>query len=293
VTPEPVPTWARVTALIAAILTALAVVPTVVVSAVTLASTVAQIKRTTSFEVGPTPRLQVDARFGSVAIVAASDGRIVVVDQRAAGSITRANAAAAIHQMAVDVSRQGDVVLVHQAGPLFVAPVIQRNSIITIQVPAHTDVDVGNVGDLRIQGIDGTVHFQGSGSAELRDVTLRGASTLDAPIGQVRMTNVTVAGSTVVTKVVGEVTFDGQLAPGGSSLDIEANAGNVAVTLPGPTDARAAITTQLGDFRTDGTWLFTPDQVANPRRWTADLGPNPTGTVTVRTTLGRVVFASH
>jgi hypothetical protein len=280
-------------AVVAAVATALAVVPTVVLGAVALGSTIAEIKRTTSFDVGPAARVQVDARFGSVAIVAARDGRIMVVDQRAAGSITRASAAAALRQMSVDVSRQGDVVLVRQVAPLFVAPVIQRNSIITVEVPARTDVDVGNVGDLRIQGIDGVVHFQGSGSAELRDVTLRGASTLAAPVGELRMTNVTVAGSAVVTKVVGGVAFDGQLAPGGSSLDIEANTGDVTVALPRPTDARAEITTQIGVFRSDGTWLFTPDQVANPRRWTADLGPDPTGTVTVRTTVGRVAFASR
>jgi hypothetical protein len=280
-------------AVVAAIATALAVVPTVVLGAVALASTIAEVKRTTSFDVGTTPRVQVDARFASVAIVAARDGRIVVVDQRAAGSITRASAAAALRQMSVDVSRQGDQVLVRQVAPLFAAPVIQRNSIITVEVPARTNVDVGNVGDLRIQGIDGVVHFQGSGSAELRDVTLRGASTLDAPVGQLRMTNVTVAGSAVVTKVVGGVAFDGQLAPGGSSLDIEANTGDVMVSLPRPTDARAEITTQVGDFRSDGAWLFTPDQVASPRRWTADLGPDPTGTVTVRTTVGRVAFASR
>jgi hypothetical protein len=280
-------------AVVAAIATGLAVVPTVVLGAVALASTVAQVKRTTSFDVGAAPRLQVDARFGTVAIVAARDGRIVVTDQRAAGAITRAGAAAAVSQMAVDVRREGDLVLVRQVAPLFGAPAIQRNSIITIEAPARTDLDVGNVGDLRIQGIDGAVQLQGSGTVELRDVTLRGASTLVAPVGNVVMANVTVAGSAVVTKVVGGVRFDGQLAPGGSSLDIEDNTGNVTVALPTPTDARATVATQVGDFSTDGTWLFTPDQVANPRRWTADLGPNPTGTVTVRTTVGRVAFAGR
>lgn len=290
---EAVPTWARVIGIVVAVATALVVIPTIVLSTISLASTLAQIERTTSFAVGPTPRLQVDARYGSVAIEAAGDGQIVVHDRRAAGALTRAGATAALDEMAVDTSRQGDLVVVRQTRPEFVVPTIARNSIITIDVPAHTDVDVSDVGSLRIQGVDGTVHVSGPGSVEMIDTTLVGTSTLDAPVGQVHMTNVTVAGSTAVTIGLGGITFDGRLTPGGSSLDIEDNAGDVTVILPRPTDARASITTRAGDFRADGTWLFTPDQATAPRHWTADLGPNPTGTVTVRTTLGNVAFASR
>ena len=291
--PERIPGWARFVAIVAAVVTMLLLVPLVALGAITVAATVAQIQRTISVDVGPGTRLQVDAQFGTVAIEAGPDGRIVVEDRRAAGSISRAAAAAALAQMAVAVSQEGDQVLVRQHGPEFVAPTINRSSTITIHVPARTDVTVANVGSVRIQGIDGAVGFHGPGSIELRDVTLRGTSTLNASIGDVTMTDVTVAGSARVTKTLGDVTFDGRLAPGGSTLDIEDDAGSVTVTLPRPTDARAVITAAPNNFHTNGSWLFTPDTIATPRRWTADLGPDPTGTVTVRTYLGDVSFASR
>jgi hypothetical protein len=293
VTQDRIPGWAQFVAIVVAVLTVLLLVPAVALVAVTVAATVGQIQRTISVDVGPAPRLRVDAQFASLAIEAGPVGRIVVEDRRAAGSITRAGAAAALAHMAVAVSQQRDQVLVRQPGPAFEGPTINRNSTITIQVPMRTDVTVANVGDVRIQGIEGAVSFQGPGSIELRDVTLRGTSTLDAPLGDVTMTNVTVAGTARVTKTLGVVTFNGQLAPGGSRLDIADNAGDVTVTLPQPTDAHADITASPNDFHANGPWLFTPDAIATPRHWTADLGPNPTGTVTVHSYVGEVSFFSR
>jgi hypothetical protein len=293
VTPEPIPGWARFVAVVGAILTGVILVPTVALGIVAVAATVAQIQRTSSVDVGPSPRLRVDARFGSVVIEAGRDGRVMVQERLSAGSITRAAAAAALAEMAVAVSRQGDLVLVRQAASGLVAPTINRSSTITIEVPAHTDVTVANMGEVRIQGIDGAVSFQGPGSLDLRDLTLRGSSTLAASVGDVRMTNVTVAGSARVTKTFGSVTFDGRLAPGRSSLNIQDDAGDVTVTLPQPTDARATVFAQPSDFHAEGSWLFTPDTDTTPPHWTADLGPNPTGTVMVRTFLGQVSFRSR
>jgi hypothetical protein len=290
---EPVPGWTRVIGVLVAVGTGLIAVPAIALTAAGLLSTVAQVQRTTAFDVGPAPRLQVDVQYGTVAIEAARDGRIAVEDQRSAGSITRASAAAAVDQMAVDVSRQGDLVRVRQALPVLAAPGLDRNSVITIRVPAATALDVSELGDLRIQGIDAAVRVSGTGTVELRDSTLRGTSTIDVPVGTVQLTNVTVAGSAAVKATLAGIAFDGRLAPGGSALDIQDGAGGVSVVLPRPTDARATITTSAGQFRADGTWLFTPDQVAAPRRWTADLAPDPTGTVTVRTTLGGVDFGSR
>jgi hypothetical protein len=290
---EPIPTWARAIAIVVAVVTGLILIPTVVLGALSLASTVGQVERTTTLDVGPAPRLRVEAPFGSVAIVLGRDDRIVVRDRRSSGTITRAAAAAVLRQIAADVSRRGDLVLIRQSAAPFTAPELSRDSSITIEVPMRTDVDVRGVTTLRIQGIDGAVHFQGSGQVDLTDVTLRDGSRLDNSFGDVVMSDVTVAGRVVVTKSIGAVRFGGQLAPGGSSLDIENHTGDVTVVLPRPTDARAVVSTQVGNFRADGTFLFTPDRVVNPRRWTADLGPSPTGTVTVRTSLGSVAFRSR
>src|SRR5262249_13465604 len=161
----------------------------------------------------------------------------------------------------VQVTRQGDLVTVTQPVPIIQPQALRRTSSITIHVPAHTDVDVNDVTRLEIQGIDGNVRVQGNGSADLRDVVLRGASTFDAPIAALTMTNVTIAGAATITKAAGDVSFSGSLAPGGSSLDIDSRTGDVTVKLPHPTDARAAISTQVGELGADPSWHFASDPV--------------------------------
>ena len=286
---EPVPTWARVLAVLVAVPTALGFAITVIGGALSIASTSAETHDVTTFAVGPSPSLQLHAQIGSVLIETGGDGRIVVDDQRRASNITRAAAAAVVSLSAVETSRQGDHVVVEQRA-LLSAPALSRSENLTITVPARTDLDVSGIGDVRIQGTDGAVQLRTSGAAALHDLTLRGTSTLDSQFGRLQLTNVTVAGAATVTQRVGEVSFDGALEPGGSSLDIEAGSGGATVALPSPTDARAVVTTQAGNFHPDRTWLFTPDQPVNPHVWTADLGPRPTGTVTVHATLGTVTF---
>jgi len=286
---EPVPTWARVLAVLVAVPTALGFTLTVVAGALSIAATSAEKHDVTTFAVGAAPSLQLHAQIGSVLIQTGRDGRIVVDDHRRASSITRAAAAAVVSLSVVETSRQGDHVVVEQRA-LLAAPALSRNEDLTITVPVHTDLDVSGIGDVRIQGTDGAIQLRTSGSAALHDLTLRGRSTLDSEFGQIQLTDVTVSGGTSVTQRIGDVSFDGSLDPGGSSLDIQAGSGAVTVALPSPTDARAVVTTQVGNFHPDRTWLFTPDQPVNPHVWTADLGPRPTGTVTVHATLGTVTF---
>jgi hypothetical protein len=157
-------------------------------------------------------------------------------------------------------------------------------------VPINTDVDVSSVGTLELRGIDGVVRVDSAGEADVTDVTLRNTSALNVSAGRLAMRNVTVSGGVTVSKQVGDVLFDGTLTPGGSSLGIDAGAGGVVVALPRPTDASAAVVTETGSLNADAAWHFVPEQAAPTHRWTADLGPNPTGSVTVRTTVGDVEF---
>jgi hypothetical protein len=284
----PVPVWAKALALLVAVATAPVMALLVLATAVVLPTTIATSERTTSLDVGAAPRLRVDSPVGFLRIVAGPDRRVVVDDQESATGLTRAAAGGTVRQAAVSVGRQGDVVTVSQAaGPRVVlAP---RYSSITIRVPIHTDLDVRQSG-VEIQGIDGNVRIQGAGSVTLRDVTLRGASTVDVSAGYVELDRVEVAGSAMVRSAQGSVEFDGTLAPGGSSLDVDVASGGARIVLPRPTDARAAVATQFGELQADPAWGFKPDSAVRPRHWTADLGPDPTGTVTVRSGVGTVEF---
>jgi hypothetical protein len=267
-------------------------VVSVMAGALALASVSAEVHQSTSFAVGAAPGLKVDARLADVAIAVGQDGRIVVDDTRGASTITRAGAADAVGKIGVGSSQRGDQVVVSQSSAELQARAIavNRHSTIRITVPVHTDLDVLDTGSLRVQGLDAVVRVQAAGSAELRDVTLRNSSALDLSAGELAMRNVHVSGGVTVTKRLGDVRFDGTLAPGGSSLDINAGGGAVTIALPQPTDARAGVATQVGSFDADPAWHFSSDQAARPRRWTADLGPDPKGTVTVQATLGDVRF---
>lgn len=287
----PVPVWAKALALLVAAATAPVMAALVLAAGLTMASTSATSARTTTFGVGPEPRLRVDSPFAVVRIEPGPDGRIVVDHSEAASSLTRAGAEAALRQTAVHASRQGDLVTIGVTGGSYRALALSHDSTITIHVPVHTDLDIGQGGS-EVTGIDGIVSVRGgAGSVTLREVTLRGGSRLDVTAGDLSMRDVRVAGSAVVRAGAGAVRFDGTLAPGGSSLDIDDTSGAVRVALPRPTDARAAVATQLGELHADPAWGFRPDNPDSPRRWTADLGPEPTGTVTVRAALGNVEFA--
>lgn len=286
----PTPLWARGAGVVVALVTVPALASIVAGAVVLMASVRADVHMSTSFSVGAAPRLKVDAPFGDVEIEAGPDGRIVVDDEHAARALTRAGTASAVRAITVATRLQGDLLTVVQAEPSLRPAVVDRNAIVKIQVPAHTELDISDVGRLRIHGIDAVVRVQSTGSAELSDLTLRDTSVLSLSVGQLVMRNVDVSGSVAVTKQFGDLRFVGALAPGGSSLDVNAGAGGVTIALPRPTDARATIATQVGNLNADPSWGFVPDRPAAPRRWSADLGPSPKGAVIVRTTLGDVQF---
>jgi hypothetical protein len=284
-----VPVWAKLLAVLVAAATVplLALMP--FAGALVLNGTNADLHRVTSFDVGQAPRLQVDARFGWVVIEAGSDGRVVVDERQSADGLTRAAAAAALRRTAVRTSRRGDLVVVGQDDIAFPMAAFSRDSVVTIRVPVHTDLDVSHT-NVQVQGIDGTIAIRDSWPVRLRSVVLRGTSTIDVPhddvdIREVTMREVTVTGATTVTAGQSTVWFDGSLTPGGSSLDIT-TMGVATVTLPRPTDARATVVAPTQDLRADPAWGFAsdPPHTQDPQellRWTADLGPDPRGTVTV------------
>jgi hypothetical protein len=288
---EPVPTWARVAGVLTAVLATPLLVVLVIGGTVTASLTTASVHRTLSFTVGAVPHLTLDGQLGTLLLETGAPGLISIDDRHSAGSITRAAAGAAVGRMRLEASQQGDDVRVRETSPLYEVSTTQRNAVLTVRVPPHTDLDLSTLGDVEIDRVDGRIHIGGvAGTATLRDVTLRGSSTIDDAVGDVRLERATVAGTVSVHCRVGSVDFDGLLAPGGSSLSVVDGTGDVSITLPRPTDARATVATQVGDLNADPAWHFTPDQLGAPHRWSADLGPNPTGSVTVGTTLGSVHF---
>jgi hypothetical protein len=288
---EPIPVWARVAGVVAAALATPLLVLLVMAGTLTALLTTASVHRTLSFPVGDAPHLTLDAQLGTLLLETGAPGLVSVDDRHSAGAITRAAAGAAVGRMQLEAVQRGDDLRVRETTPLLEVSTVQRDTVLTVRVPPHTDLDLRALGDVEIDRVDGRIHIGAvAGTATLRDVTLRGGSTIEDAVGGVRLQRATVAGSVSVRGGVGGVDFDGLLAPGGSSLSVLGGAGDVRITLPRPTDARATVATQAGELDADPAWHFTPDQLGAAHRWSADLGPNPTGSVTVRTTLGGVSF---
>jgi hypothetical protein len=286
-----VPGWARACGIATAVLATPLLVLVVAVGAISAAVTVATTHRTASYTVGAAPRLELDAQLATVVVEAGAAGLIAIDEWYSAGTITRAGAGAAVGRMRLEGVQRGDEVSLRERSPLFEVTTTQWNAVLTVRVPAHTDLRLTTLGDVEIDRLDGRVNIGGAaGSVTLRDATLRGGSAIDSRLGDVSLERTTVAGGVTISTGIGGVRFDGALAPGGSSLSVRNGGGDVSVTLPRPTDARATVATHGGTLRADPAWRFVPDQLGAPRRWSADLGPSPTGTVTITTNIGNVEF---
>ena len=276
----PVPVWARLVAVLVAIATVPLTVLLVVAIAITLTWTNADLDRTTTFAVAQAPTLHVNGGLGRVIIEAGQDGSVVVEDQQSVEAMTRAFAVRVLRQTAVRTSRDGDSITVDQVDPDFHDLGFSRDPVVTIRVPVHTALDISDA-TVEVHGIDGSVHYRGSGNVVIRNTVLRGTSTLELAGGDVDLRDVTVAGNATLVNTFGSVAFAGSLAPGGSTLHIRSD-NRATVALPRPTDAHAVITTPF--LQADPAWGIAVDANQAPypaRTWTLDLGPDPTGSLTV------------
>lgn len=267
---EPIPAYARVIGGMLALVAVLTVGFCLVLGTASAAVTIASVHHTATYTVGAGPHVRVDVQYGDLIVEAGRDGRVVVDDQRNAGSITRAAAGATANQTRVAVNGQANEVDIREASPIFQLVSLSRSAQLTLQVPAHTDLDVTSLGNVKVSGIDGNVRIEGS---------------------DVRLVDMTVSGNASLKSTGGTLAFSGSLNAGGTNLRIDGGRfSNVAIKLPHPTDARATVTTRTGSLNPDPIWHFSSVQSSPSRSWTADLGPNPTGTVNVTTDEGSVDF---
>ncbi|HEY7202008.1 MAG TPA: hypothetical protein VIC57_17430 [Candidatus Dormibacteraeota bacterium] len=281
----PVPVWAKLVAVLVATATVPWTILMVLAGAVALTWTNAATDRTTTFAVGAAPRLHIEGTMGQVIIEAGQDGRVVVQDRQSANAMTRGLAVWVLRRTAVQTDRAGDTIRIDQMNSDFQSLGFSGEPVVTVRVPVHTDLEIRDASVL-VQGIDGTVTYEGDQLVQLRNVILRGASTITTTTAPLELSNVTIAGATKVSGGLGTIHFDGSLAPGGSSLDIRSH-NFVTIALPKPTDAHAVVT---GALSADPVWGFVTGPSDPRERWTADLGPDPKGTVTVESDGGLIEF---
>lgn len=157
----------------------------------------------------------------------------------------------------------------------------RRRAVVSVAVPAGTDVEVGVVGaGAMISGIKGRTEVRGvTGdttlvglSGPVRAESVSGSFEAQAVTGALRVTTVTgdltvVDGSGASVKaesVSGDMAFDldgGEPAGPPADIQLSSVSGEIAVRIPHPTDARVEASTTSGsvsnafdDLRVEGQW---------------------------------------
>jgi hypothetical protein len=226
---------------------------------------------THEFRVEGVPSLDVRNFAGNVTLTAGTDGQVSVkVTKRVRNGLLGSADEADLEKIHVDVKQRGDTISV-------MAEVRDRSFLtkqfsidLDIAAPARTNLDLHlNAGNTDIGGISGVINAKvNAGNLETRRVTFADRSQLAVNAGN--------------------LTLDGALAPGGS-LDADVNAGNARLTLPQTTNAYVDARTHAGTVHING-WPIDVTRRFAQMSATGALGPNASGTLTVRVDAGNVTL---
>jgi hypothetical protein len=289
---SPVPTHVRLLGLLVAGVSVLVMVSVMATAAVMANGVTAVGTRVHSFAVGAQPTLEVSTTVGEIQVESGVAGRVEVEERWTASSLTRAAAQEELDAIQGDVRQDGDVVRV-RLSELNVRPwAFSRSSSVRVRVPPGTTLRItADSAQIRLLRLSGTAQvIARSGAVMVESSTLTGNSQLTSRLGELRLDAVTIAGRTTLTSELGHIAFTGSMAPGGSALEVHTGAGEVAVLLPRPTDARARVAVNSGSFSADPAWAFEVVSTGGSKTATADLGTNPTGSVFISVGAGDVSF---
>jgi len=184
-----------------------------------------QVEQT--FEVGSTPRLEIDSFAGATTIRTGSDGVIHVLATK------HARGQSSLDAIVVELTQEGDRVQIRTSHPALRSSGNQRVDL-EITVPANTDLG------LKL----------GAGSVEVRD--LLGAQHIEAAAGGITIRGA--AGPVSATASVGGIDYEGRPA---GTCRFEAAVGGIVLRLPADANITVDLSAELGGVRTslpvDGT----------------------------------------
>jgi hypothetical protein len=139
---------------------------------------------------------------------------------------------------------------------------------LTVTVPARTNLTIKlSAGDVHLDGITGVYNVE-----------------LDA--GDLRLTRATVADGSTLRVASGDLHFDAALAAD-ASVNLSVGNGDVDVTLPSTTNTHLDASTNAGDVRVRDL-LLQPSASFTNASVVGDLGPQPSGTLTVSVEAGDI-----
>jgi hypothetical protein len=289
---ERVPAHVRTLGWLAAAVSVLCVALPVAATAVVANGVTATGNSFRSFAVGSQPVVEVEAGAGRVEVDQGDPGQVVVEQRWSVSSLVRAAAQGEQNAVRWETHQEGDRVVV-RLGSISLRPwTFSQSSSSRISVPAGSDLRItADSAAILLRRVTGTVRISDrNGAVRLQEARLSGESEVRTEAGELSLESATVTGHAILSSGAGRTTFSGSLAPGGSALEIHQGRGAVLLSLPQPTDARARVSIQTGFFDADPGWHFQVDSANGARTATADLGPDPSGSVSVTVSEGSVRF---
>jgi hypothetical protein len=228
---------------------------------------------TQTFPVTGTPSIIVDNAAGNVTYQTGTGNTVSVQITRRAGDSSTSAAQSDLQSINATASQSGNTITIHTdlgAGVQGLGRTLNVDLLIT--GPASATIDVTNqAGNVTLSGVQGLVQT-------------------NVQAGNVDLTSVTLASGSRLQTDVGTITLNGQLAPG-ASVDITANVGSVAVTLPASTNTHLSAKANTGSVTITG-WSVQPTSQGVGGSATGDLGTNPTGALTIQVNTGSITLTA-
>lgn len=243
-----------------------------VVSALEAVSRPATATTTRVFHVGAAPTLKLASSAAGVQVTGDPNANgVVTVSMTASVKTTSYNAARNIVQaIKLTTTQSGDTITISliDGNGFALQAFLGPNITLAITTPTHTS-------------ISGAVQA-GALTAE----NLTGALTVTDNAGAVNLHHMTFTGASTLRLQAGALLFDGALATG-ATVDASVNAGSVVAILPRQSGAHLDASATSGSVAVVG-WNATITRGVANASTIADVGANPTGSLTIRVNAGSV-----
>lgn len=228
---------------------------------------------TRAFSVTDAPTLVVHDTAGAVTVVAGTTGAVKVQITKKVSTTLLSSAQSDFDQLVVDVSQAGNTITAEASFAPGGGFSSERLVDLLIQVPAQASLNVQvSVGTLDLDGISGLVN-----------------ATVGT--GKVQATMGSVADGSQMHVTTGSITLIGALDTS-ASLRLQADTGNVELSLPASTAAHMEANTQIGKMSISG-WPLNVARTGTGASVSGDLGSAPRGSIIIRVGTGDVTLTAR
>lgn len=243
------------------------------------------------FPVGGTPSVSLRNPVGSVRVVAGSAGQVTLVATRRVRGVTTDAKQADLDGITVNTTQEGDTIRIEVQVRQPVIGSLTHRVDLDLTVPAATQFDaVLNAGNMEISGLQSQIAARlDAGNLEMKDIS--GLVTATVSAGNAEASGITIASGSRFTLSAGRLALNGALAAG-ASVDIRVDAGRARLTLPSTTATHLDASADVGNISITG-WSVPITRNIVAARASGDLGASPSGTLTVRVSIGDITITAE